>query len=218
MLIKRKREENIVGYKWKHITTYKDISGKSIQVREYTIWAHMNRRCNNPNADNYLHYGARGITVCDEWLSYDNFYEWAHANGYEDALTLDRIDVNGNYEPSNCRWADIATQNRNKRNSVKIGGKCAVDVAKEVGVSSTCIRDRLKSGYSSFEILNLPKDYYYKIGAEKRSKSRTKILIGGKSLMELSRISGISISTIRERYRAGARTLEELTRPVRGAK
>ena len=82
------------------------------------VWRGMKNRCFNPNAPKYKHYGARGITVCDEWKEkYQAFFDWAMANGYEEGLTIDRIDNDGNYEPSNCRWVTRTVQNGNKRNN-----------------------------------------------------------------------------------------------------
>lgn len=81
----------------------------------------MRARCNNPNNPKYDLYGGRGISVCEEWLhDFAQFRDWAMANGYRDDLTIDRIDCDGNYEPSNCRWATVTEQNRNRRN-VKAG-------------------------------------------------------------------------------------------------
>lgn len=89
--------------------------------RLYTIWANMKSRCYYPSCERYAVYGERGITVCDEWRdSYVNFKKWALANGYNDALTIDRIDVNGNYEPSNCRWATNLEQGNNKTDNLFI--------------------------------------------------------------------------------------------------
>lgn len=78
-------------------------------------WEAMKRRCTCPTLDCYKLYGGRGITYTPEWDDYLVFKEWALSNGYSDLLTLDRIDVNGNYEPSNCRWATQSEQMRNTR-------------------------------------------------------------------------------------------------------
>lgn len=83
--------------------------------RLYRAWYSMAYRCQSPLHVSYERYGAKGVTVCDEWLnSFDSFLEWALNNGYSDSLTLDRIDSTKPYEPSNCRWADYFTQEANK--------------------------------------------------------------------------------------------------------
>ena len=89
--------------------------------RLYSIWLNMHTRCYNPNVANYKDYGARGISICKEWINdYIKFREWSLDNGYNKKLSIDRIDFDGNYEPSNCRWADTYVQARNKRNNVNI--------------------------------------------------------------------------------------------------
>lgn len=88
--------------------------------RLYKVWCSMKARCYNPQNNRYQFYGGLGITICDEWKDFENFHKWAMETGYDEnaprgQCTIDRIDVDGNYEPSNCRWADAKTQNANKR-------------------------------------------------------------------------------------------------------
>lgn len=86
-------------------------------TRLYRIWLGMKARCNNPNVEQYYNYGGRGIKVCEEWNTYTKFKEWALNNGYEDKLTIDRIDVDGNYTPENCRWVTTKENSRNRRDN-----------------------------------------------------------------------------------------------------
>lgn len=94
-------------------------------TRIYNTWAHMKQRCYNPNNASYAYYGAKGIKVCEDWQNFIPFCEWAIINGYNDNLTLDRININKDYSPENCRWATIEQQNNNKSdtNLITYNGK-----------------------------------------------------------------------------------------------
>lgn len=106
--------------------------------RIYKIWLGMKERCYNPNSRAYRYYGGKGIVVCDRWKnSFQAFFEWAIQNGYTDALEIDRINFNGNYEPGNCRFVDDVTQARNTNRCIyqTINGKrmCLSEIAEKYG-------------------------------------------------------------------------------------
>lgn len=86
-------------------------------TRLYRIFRHMHNRCKNTNDIRYKQYGGKGITITDEWNSFEVFKDWALNNGYADDLSIDRIDVNKDYSPDNCRWTDAKTQSNNKSNT-----------------------------------------------------------------------------------------------------
>lgn len=115
-----------------------------------TIHSGIKRRCYNPNCRNFENYGGRGITVCDEWLNnekisygkhshyvtkgFSAFKKWALSNGYKEGLSIDRIDNNQGYFPSNCHWVDSKIQNNNRRNNILITYK-----GKEQTLKQRCI-------------------------------------------------------------------------------
>lgn len=94
---------------------------KQSGTRLYYSWQDMKKRCYNEGNSRYANYGGRGIKVCDEWKdNFTAFYQWAIDNGYSEEKTIDRINVDGNYEPLNCRWADAKTQCNNRTSNIKI--------------------------------------------------------------------------------------------------
>ncbi len=129
-----------------------------IRTRLYRIHHGMKDRCYNINGRDYNTYGHRNIVVCDEWLNdFMNFYNWAINNGYKDNLTIDRIDVNGNYEPSNCRWVDMKTQQNNKRNNIILtyNGKTQTltQWVNELDLEYSTVKGRHYRGWSDKECL-----------------------------------------------------------------
>jgi hypothetical protein len=103
----------------------------------YAVWKSMRQRCQNSNHRAYLRYGGRGISVCDEWQDYEKFKEWALSSGYDESAggykcSLDRVDNNGGYNPSNCRWVDYKIQANNRRN-YKVANSMAVEQIDENG-------------------------------------------------------------------------------------
>lgn len=122
----------------------------------YKIYHQIKYRCYNKNASDYEYYGGRGITMCDEWL-YDgySFYVWALSSGYRDGLTVDRIDVNGNYSPDNCRWITMKEQSNNRRSNhtITYNGKTQslAKWAEELGMSYTTLRCRLNQYHMSVD-------------------------------------------------------------------
>lgn len=138
----------------------------------YNAWLNMKTRCNNPNFIEYERYGGRGIKYCSEWEFFDNFMDWALKNGYQEIkdingrtkLSLDRINNDGNYEPSNCRWATRIEQARNKSNNKKYNynGKeyCLSELATFSSVTIDTIRRRIKQGFCIKDAVEMPSKTY----------------------------------------------------------
>lgn len=129
-------------------------------TRLYTIWNSMRQRCNNPRCHAYKNYGGRGIGICHEWDDYVAFKDWAILNGYDESAprgeyTLDRKDVNGDYCPDNCRWANVREQSNNKRNTLVVehGGEIhsLSEWADILGIKYCTLWKRYKRGASIFD-------------------------------------------------------------------
>lgn len=145
-------KELLIKNKTKHNKSYSRI---------YHEWQYIKRRCYNPNYKYYSYYGGRGITICDEWLSdFANFQTWALSNGYDDTLTLDRIDSNGNYEPNNCRWSTRKEQQNNRSTNLffTIDGetKTLSQWCDIYNVPHERTRHRVKKGWDILDALTTP--------------------------------------------------------------
>ena len=143
-------------------------SHEKSKTRLYKIYSGMKARCYRKSCPNYIRYGERGIKICQEWLDdFMNFYNWAMKNGYDEQLTLDRIDVNGNYCPENCRWATAKEQANNTRSTVFLTyngeTKPASEWSKITGISQgTIVRRKTSYGWTDEECLTI------KAGEKKR--------------------------------------------------
>lgn len=137
------------------------------RTRLYKIWNGMKGRCNNKKDKDYKRYGLRGIKICDEWLyDFKKFHDWSILNGYKDTLTIDRKDVNGNYEPSNCRWATPKQQCNNRRSNLIFEYKGKKDtmanLARKYNISYHLLNDRLNSGWPIDRAIRNPAGKPYK--------------------------------------------------------
>lgn len=128
-------------------------------TRIYIIWKNMRRRCSNVNDIEYKNYGGRGIKVCDRWMKFENFYS-DMKDGYSDKMTLDRMDVYGDYFKDNCRWATIQEQAENKQNTLRIvidgESKTISEWARIVGINRETIWNRMKKGWSGLDAVKVP--------------------------------------------------------------
>jgi hypothetical protein len=172
----------------------------------YNTWRSMMRRCTTPSATGYESYGGRGIKVCERWTKFESFL--ADMGTRPDNRTLDRIKVDENYEPSNCRWATKEEQSNNRRNNRAIEFEGRVQTlsmwAKELRLSKQLIRDRLESGLSADEALTKPV----------RLSSFIEYRGEKKALKELAVISGISYGTLWNRLKAGWNIESAMNAPV----
>lgn len=145
-----------------HNQTIKNTTHGLKNTRLYRIWNNIKDRCYNKNCKDYFKYGGRGIRVCNEWLdNFQEFYDWCILNGYSDNLSIDRIDVNGNYEPNNCRWVTMKMQCRNRRNNLileyKGERKSLAEWCEELNLDYHLVHNRLYNDWTVERAFETPK-------------------------------------------------------------
>ena len=179
------------------------LAGKNVRI--YKIWWGIKSRCCDPKNCNFHRYGARGIQVADEWTDFKNFLHWAQHNGYQDGLSIDRINNDDGYTPSNCRWASMKQQGRNRRNNVKYElcgqSKSLTEWAEVFGISSGTLFIRVsRLGWSLEKALTTKvaeKDPFLSAFGETKKMS------------EWCREKGLSRSCFRQRIGKYGYTIEE---------
>ena len=139
--------------------------------RTFIIWNGMKARCLNPKNDSYKSYGARGIKICDEWMKFENFHNWAIANGYNDNLSLDRIDNDDDYKPSNCQWVTPSENYKKQRKAryITIDGVT-------LNVSDWCKYLKV-SRYTAYKYLNVSEEAFVEKFSEKVKYIKNKKLL-----------------------------------------
>lgn len=148
------------------------------KTRLYGIFLDIHKRCENPKMWAYDRYGGRGVTVCEEWSNFPCFKEWAIANGYADDLTIDRINNDEGYSPSNCRWVNRKVQGNNKSNNVRYEYKGEMYTASELsdisGIKYHTIIGRLTKGWSVAKAVETPVRILRKGGDHTRNSETIK--------------------------------------------
>ena len=194
---------------------FKPNNVRKIYKSIYWCWKAMKQRCQNPRCQAYRNYGARGITVCGEWQEFEPFLEWCLANGYQKGLELDRINNDGNYEPSNCRWTTTKTNVNNRRMTVMITvdgtEKSAAEWGEHLNINRhiitywvrnhgkqyavSRIKEVIKNGY-------VPNDYGYSHRKQIRHESGRTFC----SVRECAEAFGLAPCTISNAIREGRKT------------
>lgn len=144
------KREKVAGNNFKH---------GGYKTRLFRIWKNMHQRCSNKGVQYYKHYGGRGIKVCPEWTTdFNTFRDWALTHGYNDTLTIDRINVDADYCPENCRWITHREQCRNRRNKLFVSYKGEnvrlIDLCEKFGITYHSAWQKLKKGVSVEQIIN----------------------------------------------------------------
>lgn len=185
----------------------------------YVVWNDMKQRCYNPNSIGYRYYGDRGIKICDEWLGengFASFRNWAYANGYKEETlpngrtkwTIDRIDSNGNYEPTNCRWVDMLTQNNNTRctRHITYNGETLTltQAAHKYKISRVALENRINNGWSVEAAIETP------------LRTTPTHVYNGQSYTssEIQKVFGIPSRTFRRRLQSGMTVSEAVETPL----
>lgn len=177
--------------------------------RLHQCWKNMRMRCLNPNGDDYENYGGRGITVCAEWDDFACFRDWALKHGYKDDLTIERLDVDGNYEPSNCIWADAQAQSENRRFVARApNGRLWLHIARDNGISDAAYRTRVYAGWTFHEAATWPMNKKRRDG--NLSRAVYLVLNGQEMPATLAAKSlGYSPSALYQRAKRGSISLQE---------
>lgn len=179
------------------------------KTKLHKVWTRMKHRCISEEASKKKYYLDKGIKVCDEWAyDFKKFYDWAIANGYDEGLSIDRIDNEKNYEPSNCRWVKLEKQQRNKSNNIKVlinGEEILLhDIPKRYNLTNSIVHDRYKRGLRGDELL-------------KPSQKGIVISIEGQemSIEDASKKYNIKYATIYNRYKKGYNGLDLIAKSLR---
>lgn len=191
-----KEEQNVHNLGESRIT-----HGKT-NTRLYGVWCHIKERCKNPHSPAYKNYGGRGICICNEWANdFQRFYEWAMGSGYKDGLTIERVNVNGNYCPENCCWITREEQARNKRNlrMVEIDGE-------EVTLKEACRRMNLP-----YQAVHLRITRY---GMSVEDALNKPFIDKKNCLAQKCRDHGLPYGTVRARLKSGWSEERALSEPI----
>lgn len=198
--------EMLVKRNTKHGGAKRNIDGVIMKNPLYSVWQGFKYRCYNKSNIEYHCYGGRGIIVCDEWVSdFTKFRNWALNNGYKKGLQIDRINNNGNYEPSNCRFVTSKINNRNRSNNsyVKYKGeeKLLIDLCEDLNISNDCVKQRIfKSGWDVEKAIITPITRGgggdKKLNVEKVLDIRAKFASGTHRKVDLSKLYNVGHVTI----------------------
>lgn len=170
-------------------------------TRLYNIWSNMKARCTRKSHHQYINYGGRGISLCNEWTKYSNFKLWSEANGYTSVLTIDRVDNSRGYSPDNCRWTTHKVQNNNTRRNIIIEDTTLTLKCEELGINPKFIQARIREQGMSFdEAIKTPENFrIYRISYKDKEWN----------LKDLCKELKLNYSTVHKRLRKYGWTLQK---------